>query len=81
MTREQADLLKNVLYDSVNHWNTDVVFPATIEQMIDAKIKYCEERAEVFCEHRNESMCEFSYWEFIKQIDALKDLKTIMEGK
>lgn len=42
MTLKQARLLEDVLHDAITGWNTKVTFPATISEMIDARIEYGE---------------------------------------
>lgn len=40
-------MLEDVLHDAITGWNTNVTFPATISEMIDARIDYCKSTIEM----------------------------------
>lgn len=82
MTKEQSELLSDVL-SYARHPGCGVCFkfPATIEQMIDAKMASLKSKSEYFEAHIDEECCKSMYYDLQQEIAALEELKTIMEGK
>lgn len=76
MTKKQIELLEDVLHDARTGWNIKVEFPASITEMIEARIAFNERMIKIH------GMCEDPYLRTLKdEVFTLRWLKSHFEGK